>query len=161
MRGLIKSIGAVKLILAATILTTVVAAAASVHATLPSQAATGQDHAATGAANGQDHAAAGAANGQSADTAGQGLDLQAVTDRLAENQARLLTNLNDVLARLQDSNANQHALDAVQAAIDRLTNENIGLNRASDAVTAHGAASGELPEAATNHPTSDNHPGRP
>jgi hypothetical protein len=159
MRRLIKAVGAVKLTLALLILGTVVTAGA-VHSTLPSQATNGQDHAAAGAANGQDHAAAGAANGQSANTA-QDLDTEAVTDRLAANEDRLLTNLDKVLARLQDAGANQHAADALQAVIDRLTNESIGLNRASDAVSSQGTAHGELPEAATNHPTSDDHPRRP
>ena len=159
MRDLIQALGAVKLALAVAILGAALAAGA-VHATLPEQAARGQDHAAAGAAKGQDHAAAGASNGQSAEKA-QGLDTQAVTDRLAANQDRLLTNLDDVVARLQDAGANEHAVDALQTVIDRLTNDNVGLNRATAAVTAHGAAQGGLPEAATNHPTADNHPGRP
>jgi hypothetical protein len=159
MKHLIKGVGAVKLALGLLILGAVVAAAAA-HATLPDQAATGQDRAAAGGANGQDHAAAGP-KGAPADQA-QAVDIQAITDRLADNQDRVLSNLDEVVARLQDAGANQHAVDAVQAVIDRLTNENIGLNRASDAVSAHGAAAhGELPTAAADHPTPDNHPGRP
>jgi hypothetical protein len=148
MKHLIKAVGAAKLALGLLILGAVVVAAAA-HATLPDQAAIGQDRAAAGGANGQDHGAAGpkgASDGQA-----QGLDLQAVTDRLADNQNRVLTNLDEVVARLQDTGANQHAVDAVQAVIDRLTNENVGLNRASDAVSTRAA----------DHPTPDNHPGRP
>ena len=159
MRGLINTVGAVKLALALIIVGAVVVAAAG-QAALPDQAAKGQDRAAAGAANGQEHGAAGAGNGQSADQA-QGLDTEAVTDRLTANQDRLLTNLDKVLAKLQDAGANEHAVDALQAVVDRLTNENIGLNRATDAVSTHGAAQAGLPEAATNHPTSDNHHGRP
>ena len=159
MKRLIQVVGAVKLALGLLIAGAVVAAAAA-HATLPDQAAGGQDRAAAGGANGEDHAAAGPKAAPV--NQGQGPDVEAVTDRLADNQDRLLTNLDDVVARLQDNGANQHAVDAVQAVIDRLTNEDVGLNRASDAVSAHGAAAhGELPVAAADHPTPDNHPGPP
>jgi hypothetical protein len=37
--------------------------------------------------------------------------------------------------RQANANVNQHAVDALQKVIDRITNGDTGLNRASDAVT--------------------------
>ncbi len=80
--------------------------------------------------------------------------MTAVTDQLAANKARLLAALNAVMDRLTaNGHANQHAIDALQKVIDRITNGDTGLNRASDAVTNGGSS--------TNHPTPSDHPGQP
>jgi hypothetical protein len=159
MFGLVKALGVVKGAAAVTVLTAVVAAGA-VQATLPSQSANGQAHATAGAANGQSSQN----NGPSTQGDTQKPDTQAVTDQLAANQQRLLANLNAVLQRLTDAGANQHAIDALTKVIDKLTNDDIGLNRAQEAVSNQGGgppAPVPASSAGTDHPTSTNHPGRP
>lgn len=163
MFGLVKALGVAKGAMAVTVLTAVVAAGAA-QATLPSQSANGQAHATAGAANGQSSQN----NGPSTQGDTQKPDTQAVTDQLATNQQRLLANLNAVLQRLTDAGANQHAIDALTNVIDKLTNDDIGLNRAQQAVTNQGGgppAPVPVPvvgnSAATDHPTPTSHPGRP
>jgi hypothetical protein len=114
-----------------------------VYASLPSAADEGQARAAAGAANGQGE------QGQAGENTGDGQST--ALDQLAENQARLLATLDDVLARLSDNdNVPDAATNAIQAVIDRLGGD-IGLNRAMDAVGGNTGAP-DLPEAATDHP---------
>jgi hypothetical protein len=118
------------------------------YASLPNAATDGQGRAAAGAANGQaqqgptdEHPVQNTADGQTT-----------ALDQLAENQARLFSTLDDVLARLSDNdNVPAAATDAVQNVIDMLGGD-IGLNRAKDAVGGDTGAP-DLPEAATDHPS--------
>ncbi|HLY35635.1 MAG TPA: hypothetical protein VKU35_02885, partial [Candidatus Limnocylindria bacterium] len=77
-----------------------------------------------------------------------------VTDQLAANKTRLLATLNAVLTRLEaNAHVNSHATDALTKVIDRITNGDTGLNRASSAVTNGGGSS--------DHPSASNHPAQP
>lgn len=151
MIGLLKALGIVKVAVAATALT--VATAFAAQGALPDASS-----------GGQAHAAAASANAQTPDGAGQtasGKDVAALTTRLAANKARLLAGLEAVLTRLEaNPNANQHAKDALQRVIDRLARD-IGLNRATRAVSDPGAGTPDLPSQTTDHPTGDDHPGKP
>lgn len=151
---LAKALGVVKLTAITAILTTAVATGA-VQASLPSQATNGQDRATAGAAN--RHAGDQPATNEHA----QGPNKEAVVARLGQNRDRVIANLTDVLSRLQDSNANQHAMDALQKVVDLMTSGDVGLNRASEVVADHGGGNAGLPGPAVEHPTPDNHPGRP
>ncbi len=103
--------------------------------------------------NGQAHAAAGAANGQQDSHLPQnnGDQPSSVSDQLSANQARLLSHLNDVVSRLTNGNASSHAVDALNKVIDRLTNDDIGLNRAMDA-TSGNTGKPDLPSVVSSHP---------
>lgn len=121
--------------------------------------------------DGQARVQAGAANG--AEAAGQpdevgttGHEAQGteVIGHLEDNHERLLVHLKDVRAALEErDNVNEHATEALQAVIDRLSNteEPIGLLRAAEAVSGEGGPASGLPSATTGHPTADDHPGRP
>jgi hypothetical protein len=118
------------------------------YASLPSAAHDGQARATAGAANGEaqqgpadEHPAENTADGQST-----------ALDQLAENQTRLFSTLDDVLARLSDNdNVPAAATDAVQNVIDMLGGD-IGLNRAIAAVGGDTGAP-DLPQASTDHPS--------
>lgn len=152
MIGLIKALGVLKLTVITAVLTTVVVAGA-VQASLPSQATNGQERAGAAGANGH-------GQDQPANENAQGPDKAAVVERLGQNRDRVIANLNRVLALLQDSNANQHAIDALQKVIDRITDGTVGLNRASE-VVANGGGNAGPPPAAADRPTPADHPGRP
>ena len=68
--------------------------------------------------------------------------------QLGDNQDSLLSTLGDVVDRLGENDADAAAVDAVNNVIDMLTNDDIGLNRAGDAVSG-------------DHPNSEDHPGQP
>lgn len=115
------------------------------YASLPPAAASGQARAEAAAANGQ-------ADEHQDEHAGQGAT--GVADRLAENQERLFSTLNDVLDRLAaNDKVPDAAIDALQGVIDRLGGD-IGLNRAMEAVgsSADHPDLPDLPDAATDHP---------
>ena len=89
--------------------------------------------------------------------------------QLAANEARLVSNLQDVLATLKaNTNANPKAIAALEAVINRLQNGDIGLNRAqanasghptpSDHPTASDNPGGNGNPSATNRPTPSGHP---
>jgi hypothetical protein len=138
MLGLLKAMGVVKAALAIGTLTAVTAFAAT-QVSLPAASDGGQAHASAAASN--------------AEAPGSG-KAATVADQLAANKTRLLATLNAVLARLQaNTHVNSHATDAIQKVIDRITNSDTGLNRASAAVTNGGGSS--------DHPSASNHPGQP
>lgn len=149
MVGLLKAMGVVKAALAVGTLTAVTAFAAT-QVSLPAASDDGQAHASAAAAN----------------SVQTGKDVTTVTDRLATNKARLLATLDDVLGRLEaNAHVNAHAIDALTKVIDRITNGDTGLNRASDAV-ANGGALSDHPTAndhpsGSDHPSAGDHPGRP
>jgi hypothetical protein len=102
---------------------------------------------------GQGRAAVGAANGQQ-DThlpQNSGEQPASVSDQLSANQERLLSHLQDVVDQLTNGNASQSAVDALNKVIDRLTNDDIGLNRAMDA-TSGNTGKPDLPAVVSNHP---------
>lgn len=150
---LLKAAGVIQVAIAIATLTAVAAFAA--HASLPSAADAGQERAAAGAANGQ------AADAQGGNVQGEGFDAEVVTDQLSENHDLVLANLDAVLERLEASDADQAAVDALEMVIEMLANDDIGLNRASDAVTNQGVDEADLPPALDGLPTPDDHPGRP
>jgi hypothetical protein len=125
---------------------------------LPAAAGDGQAAAGAGAANAPE-----TAGRPDEVTTGPEAQVEDVTERLSANLEKLVEHLQLVL----DERADEHATEALQAVIDRLSGENIGLTRAAEAVSAQGGASHDLPAAATSHPsgedhpTSDDHPGRP
>jgi len=103
---------------------------------------------------GQAHAAAKADNGAQGTSHVQGTDpvdgTANATEKLADNWTRLSGHLEDVIARLQNGNAADAAVNAVQNALDRLGGD-IGLNKATDAVNGNVPAP-DLPDQATSHP---------
>jgi hypothetical protein len=112
------------------------------YATLPSASDGGQAHAAARGANGQ----------QDSHPQSNGDVPTSVSDQLSANQDRLLSHLQDVVDQLSNGNASQHAVDALNKVIDRLTNEDIGLNRAMDATSGNTGKPATLPPVVSNHP---------
>jgi hypothetical protein len=104
--------------------------------------------------NGQARAAAGGANGlqDSHPSQNNGGQPSSVSDQLSANQERLLSHLQDVVDQLSNGNASSDAIDALNKVIDRLTNEDIGLNRAMDA-TSGNTGKPDLPAVVSNHPS--------
>jgi hypothetical protein len=104
--------------------------------------------------NGQARAAFGGANGQQDSHLPQntGNEPSSVADQLSTNQDRLLSHLQDVVDQLSNGNASSHAVDALNKVIDRLTNDDIGLNRAMDA-TSGNTGKPDLPAVVSNHPS--------
>ena len=101
--------------------------------------------------------------GESAEASDQ--DVAAVQARLMANQTRLIAHLEAVLAKLQANAKAVKAAAAVQKHVDALKAGNSGLNRASKAVGGEGGSTKPtkptLPDKAQDHPTPDNHPGKP
>lgn len=160
MRNLVRAALPVKLAMLLA-LAGAIAVIAAPPADLPEAADAGQARAEAGAAN------ADAADGQPADE-GSDADADAahtedVIATLTENQERLLATLQLVL----DERADEHAAEALEAVIARLSTENIGLTRAAEAVSSGGGAPADLPGAAEghpsghDHPSAEDHPGRP
>ena len=112
------------------------------YAALPSASDYGQGRAAAGGANGQQDSHRSQNSGERASS---------VADQLSANQDRLLSHLHDVVDRLTNGNASQHAIDALNKVIDRLTNDDIGLNRAMDA-TSGNTGKPDLPAVVSSHP---------
>jgi hypothetical protein len=104
--------------------------------------------------NGQARAAAGGANGlqDSHPSQDTGNAPSSVSDQLSTNQDRLLSHLQDVVDQLSSGDASSHAVDALNRVIDRLTNDDIGLNRAMDA-TSGNTGKPDLPAVVSNHPS--------
>jgi hypothetical protein len=104
--------------------------------------------------NGQARAAFGGANGQQDSHLPQntGNVPSSVFDQLSTNQDRLLAHLQDVVDQLSNGNASSHAVDALNNVIDRLTNDDIGLNRAMDA-TSGNTGKPDLPAVVSSHPS--------
>lgn len=162
MIGLLKALGLVKAAIAVTALTTVTAFAAT-QVVLPAASNAGQAHAAAAAANATDHPSP---NPSAAPQAANGQDTAAVVAILQANEARLVSNLESVLARLEaNPNVNQHAKTALESVLQRIQNGDTGLNRAQQAVQGQAptgpAAAPSLPPQASGHPTASSHPGKP
>lgn len=132
----------------------VIAALAAPPVDLPEAADPGQSRAEAGSANAAEAAGVPADAGSDVDAAGA--HVEDVTATLEANLTRLLETLQLVL----DEHADEHAADALEAVIERLSTEDIGLTRAAEAVSGAGAPA-DLPEAAGDHPSADDHPAAP
>lgn len=164
MIGLLKALGVVKAATAVAVLTTVTTFAAA-QVVLPAASNGGQAHAAAAAAN-ADSANRPSPNHSAALQAATGQDTAAVVALLQANEARLVSNLESVLARLEaNPNVNEHAKTALESVLQRLQNGDTGLNRAQQAVQGQAptgpAAAPSLPPQANGHPTASSHPGKP
>lgn len=162
MIGLLKALGLVKSVAAVAVLTTATAFAAQ--AALPTVSDPGQAHAAAAAANANQHAVT--PDLPDPANAASGKDVAAIQTRLAANKARLLEKLEAVLARLEaNPKVNAHATDALKKVIERITNGDTGLNRATNAIDSQGGpdtpGQPTLPSQAQNHPGPGNPPSHP